>query len=47
VEEVQGNPKFVSWRYKYLVQVKRFREEGKYIFYVDESWVDSNITFSK
>jgi hypothetical protein len=40
-------PEFVSWRHKYLVQIKRFREEGKEIFYVDESWIDSNITFSK
>jgi hypothetical protein len=27
--------------------MKRFREEGKEIFYVDESWIDSNITYSK
>jgi hypothetical protein len=40
-------PKIVSWYHKYLVQMKRFREEGKEIFYVDESWVDTNITFSK
>jgi hypothetical protein len=39
-------PEIVSWRHKYLVQMKRFREEGKGIFYVDESWIDSNITFS-
>jgi hypothetical protein len=25
-------PEFVSWRHKYLVQMKRFREEGKEIF---------------
>jgi hypothetical protein len=40
-------PEFVSWRHKYLVQMKRFREEGKDIFYADESWIGSNITFSK
>jgi hypothetical protein len=27
--------------------MKRFQEEGKEIFYVNESWIDSNITFSK
>jgi hypothetical protein len=37
----------VLWRHKYFVQMKRFRGEGKEIFYVDESWIDSNITFSK
>jgi hypothetical protein len=40
-------PEFVPWHHKYLVQMKRFREEGKETFYVDESWIDSDITFSK
>jgi hypothetical protein len=40
-------PENVSWRHKHLVQMKRFREDGKEIFYVDESLTDSNTTFSK
>jgi hypothetical protein len=40
-------PEIVSWCHKYLVQMKRFREQGKEMFYVDESWIDSNITYSK
>jgi hypothetical protein len=27
--------------------MKRFREDGKGIFYVDDNWIDSNITFIK
>jgi hypothetical protein len=50
MEEVQfeaahlDRKQFVSWRHKYLVQMKRFQEGGKEIFYVDKSWIDSNIT---
>lgn len=40
-------PDIVNWRYKYLRQIKQFRESGKKIFYLDETWVDSNITFQK
>jgi hypothetical protein len=54
MEEVQfeaahfdWKPQIFSWRHKHLVQTKRLREEGKEMFYVDETWVDSNMTSSK
>lgn len=37
----------VSWRCKYLTAVTRLRSEGREVFYLDESWVDSNLTFEK
>jgi hypothetical protein len=35
----------VDWRSRYLVKIKEFRDKGHPIFYIDESWVDSNLTF--
>jgi len=40
-------PEIVMMRYKYLVQIKSFRESGRNIFFLDETWVDSNITVNK
>ncbi|XP_054267154.1 uncharacterized protein LOC128989301 [Macrosteles quadrilineatus] len=37
----------VQWRRKYLIEVKRFREEGKQIFYLDESWCNAGHTTKK
>jgi hypothetical protein len=37
----------VDWRSRYLVKIKEYREKGHPIFYFDESWVDSNLTFRK
>jgi hypothetical protein len=37
----------VLWHHKYLVQMKRPVKDGREIVYVDESWIDSNITSSK
>jgi hypothetical protein len=37
----------VEWRSKYLMKMKQYWEEGCPILYVDESWVDSNLTFRK
>lgn len=37
----------VNWRSKYLVKIKQYREEGRSIVYIDETWVDSNLTFRK
>jgi transposase len=37
----------VAWRSKYLVKMKQYQEEGRPILYVDEPWVDSNLTFRK
>jgi hypothetical protein len=30
----------IIWRHSYLRKVKRFREEGKDIIYLDETWVN-------
>lgn len=37
----------IEWRCRYLTQVKQLRNEGRQLFYIDETWVDSNLTFSK
>jgi hypothetical protein len=37
----------VNWRHQYLVKMKQLREGGSEIFNLDESWVDSNLTFRK
>jgi hypothetical protein len=36
----------VNWRCAYLQQIK-LREMGKPILYLDETWVDANLTFRK
>lgn len=40
-------PDIVNWRCQYLKQIKLFREQSREIVYLDESWVDSNLTFNK
>ena len=37
----------VDWRARFLVKIKHMREEGKKIFYLDESWIDNNLTTGK
>lgn len=37
----------VVWRHRYLRKIEEFRNEGREIVYVDETWVDSNLTFKK
>jgi hypothetical protein len=37
----------VNWSYQYLVKMKQLRYGWSEIFYLDESWVDSNLTFRK
>jgi hypothetical protein len=37
----------VGWRSRYLVKIKEHRDKGCPIFYTDESWVHSNLTFHK
>jgi hypothetical protein len=37
----------ISWRHKYLVQIKKFRNERRNIYNTDESWVNAGITVSK
>lgn len=40
-------PDIVFWRHRYLRQMRRHREAGRPIVYIDETWVDSNLTFKK
>lgn len=37
----------VAWRSKYLTKIRQCRSEGQNVFYLDESWVDTNLTFQK
>lgn len=37
-------PDIIDWRANYLRKMKKYREEGREIVYVDETWVDSNLT---
>jgi hypothetical protein len=37
----------VDCRSRYLVKIKEYRDKGHPIFYIDESWVDSSLTFRK
>ncbi|XP_045770001.1 uncharacterized protein LOC123870678 [Maniola jurtina] len=40
-------PDIVFKRYHYLKKIREFRENNRNIFYVDERWVDNNLTFKK
>lgn len=31
----------VNWRREYLISIRRFREEGRPIYYLDETWLDT------
>ncbi|XP_054281395.1 uncharacterized protein LOC128999064 [Macrosteles quadrilineatus] len=37
----------VNWRFKYLREIRKLREQKRKIFYLDETWMDSNLTFQK
>ncbi|XP_026821732.1 uncharacterized protein LOC113560174 [Rhopalosiphum maidis] len=37
----------LSWRRKYLISIRRFREEGKPIYYLDETWLNTGDCVSK
>lgn len=37
----------VNWRGRYLQSIRTFRNQNRNIVYIDESWVDNNITFGK
>lgn len=37
----------VYWRFEYLRQIKSYRDKNVSIFYLDETWVDGNLTFRK
>lgn len=40
-------PDIINWRCNYLQKLKKYREQGRCIFYLDETWVDANLTFHK
>ncbi|KAG8297468.1 hypothetical protein J6590_036260 [Homalodisca vitripennis] len=40
-------PDIVNWRFEYLRNIKKCRDNKKKIFYLDETWIDSNLTFQR
>lgn len=40
-------PSILHWRYKYIRSMRKYREEGRHIIYIDETWVDNDLTFQK
>jgi hypothetical protein len=40
-------PYIVTWRGSYLQKIKVHHNEGREIFCLDDSWVDSNLTYKK
>ncbi|PSN41320.1 hypothetical protein C0J52_20240 [Blattella germanica] len=40
-------PSIVQWCHEFLIKMKDLRESGKEIFYLDETWLDSNINVRK
>lgn len=37
----------VLWRREYLQKIKRFRQEGRKVYYLDETWINAGHTKSK
>jgi len=37
----------LSWRRKYLISIRRFREEGRPIYYLVETWLNTGDCVSK
>ncbi|XP_025198314.1 uncharacterized protein LOC112596748 [Melanaphis sacchari] len=37
----------VLWRRKYISDIRRYRQEGRTIYYLDETWINSNDCSSK
>lgn len=40
-------PDIVAWRGRYLRAIRKARKDGLPIFYLDETWIDSNVTMGK
>lgn len=40
-------PNILHWRYKYIHAIRKYREESRNIVYLDETWVDNDLTFKK
>lgn len=40
-------PDILNWRWRYLKSIRKAREEQKSIVYIDETWIDNNLTYKK
>ncbi|XP_076643316.1 uncharacterized protein LOC143353694 [Halictus rubicundus] len=47
MEQLTEQPAIVAWRSKYLKALNSYRQEKRNIVYVDETWVEDNMVFSK
>lgn len=41
------NSNLLIWRRKYLTSIRRFREEGRPIYYLDETWINTDNCLNK
>ena len=41
---IMKNPRLVAWRYKYLINVHKYHEDGYLIVYLDKTWFVSHDT---
>ena len=41
---IRKSPRLVAWRYKYLINVHKYHENGYLIVYLDETWFVSHDT---
>ena len=39
---IMKSPRLVAWRYKYLINVHKYHEDGYLIVYLDETWFVSH-----
>jgi hypothetical protein len=46
-EKYQWKGRILNWRCAYLQQIRKFRETGKPILYMDKNWVDANLMFRR
>lgn len=44
---IMESPRIQKLRQEYLIQMKKFRDEGRFICYVDETWYDTHDTVNK
>ncbi|KAG8196551.1 hypothetical protein JTE90_003566 [Oedothorax gibbosus] len=40
-------PNIVQWKYRYLRQMKKYRDDNRNIIFFDETWIDNNLSFGK
>ncbi|XP_055951567.1 uncharacterized protein LOC129987633 [Argiope bruennichi] len=44
---VMERPDIVQWRYRCLRDIKKYRDSKRAIVYLDETWIDRNLSFGK